>query len=122
MIGTWQLQGGKEPLIHAKGLFLVFPRNGWSLIGSVGQILILLTKKTMHIKCLLAGILAWSRHSRNISSDEGDDNDDDIGTWTSFLSQDDYKGRKDLKCPWHFFPSRGIPLKTPAHMTSIAFS
>lgn len=49
----------------------------------------------MHIKCLLAVILAWSRHSRNISDDEDDDNDDDIGTWTSFLSQDDYKGRKD---------------------------
>ena len=59
----------------------------------------------MHIKYLLAGILAWRRHSRNISDDDGD-----IRTWTSFLSQAAYKGRKDLKCSWPVFP-----LPEPSH-------
>lgn len=59
----------------------------------------------MHIKYLLAGILAWRRNSGNMS-----DEDDDIRTWTSFLSQADYKGRKDLKCSWLVFP-----LLEPSH-------
>lgn len=31
----------------------------------------------MHIKTLLARVLAWNRHSRNVSNNEDDDDDDD---------------------------------------------
>lgn len=83
--------GRKGTSIHAKVLSLVLPRNGWCLIGPV----YLFWLKKMHRKCLLAGILAWSRQSRNISDDEKV-----IRTWTSFLSQVAYKGGGNSKYPW----------------------